>query len=258
MCPEFNIFGLTMPSYGVTIAIGMFIGFGLFIYFSYKTKMSVETAVDLILCLIFGGYACAKLLSVIVNLKLIIAGSITLWQALSGSVVYGGIIGTFITCAIYCKIKKVDYWAYADFALSCASITQGIGRLGCLFTGCCYGMEYNGIGAISFTNSLYAPNGVQLFPSQIISSVFMLSYGIIALCMYNKYKHKKGFIATNYFFVYGIGRFVIEFFRGDAARGFVLGLSTSQFISIFFVAVGIFLKIYLSKQTKELDNKKGT
>ena len=247
MLPTFNLFGFTLQSYGITIAIGMLIGFGLFLYVAHKNKMNIDVAIDLILCLIFGGFAGAKLLGIIVNLKSIIDGTLTFMQALSVTVVYGGIIGTLITCGVYCKVKKVDYWAYADFALSCASITQGIGRLGCLFAGCCYGMQYNGFGAITFDHSPFAPNGVSLFPSQIVSSIFMIAYGIIALIYFSKKKHKVGEIGTNYFLIYGIARFVIEFFRGDAERGFILGLSTSQFISLFFVAVGVLLKLYLRK-----------
>lgn len=47
-------------------------------------------------------------------------------------------------------------------------------------------------------------------------------------------KHKKadGQVAACYLIFYSIGRFVIEFFRGDIERGSVGVLSTSQFISI--------------------------
>ena len=49
-------------------------------------------------------------------------------------------------------------------------------------------------------------------------------------------KHKKadGQVAACYLIFYSIGRFVIEFFRGDIERGSVGVLSTSQFISIFY------------------------
>ncbi len=38
--------------------------------------------------------------------------------------------------------------------------------------------------------------------------------------------------------LYSIGRFILEFYRGDLIRGNVGALSTSQFISIFTVAAG--------------------
>ena len=49
---------------------------------------------------------------------------------------------------------------------------------------------------------------------------------------------------------YSIGRFVIEFFRGDIERGSVGVLSTSQFISIFTTVAGIILLLTVVKETK--------
>jgi phosphatidylglycerol:prolipoprotein diacylglycerol transferase len=247
MYPEINIFGLHVHSYGLMIAIGICIGFGLCLYYAPRHNLSRDRYMDLMICLLLGGFGGAKLLGLIVNLGQVLDGTITLWQALSVTVVYGGIVGGMIVCGTYCLITKTDFWSYADLALPCAAITHGIGRIGCFLAGCCYGMEYNGFGAVVFSNSIYAPNGVSLFPSQIVSSVFLITYGIIALILCNRKKHKRGDFATTYFIVYGLARTIIEFFRGDAERGFVFALSTSQFISIFFVAVGICLKIYLAK-----------
>lgn len=42
---------------------------------------------------------------------------------------------------------------------------------------------------------------------------------------------------------YSVGRFILEFFRGDLIRGNVGRLSTSQFISIFICIVGIVMVI---------------
>jgi phosphatidylglycerol:prolipoprotein diacylglycerol transferase len=49
---------------------------------------------------------------------------------------------------------------------------------------------------------------------------------------------------------YGVARFVIEFFRGDPDRGFVLGgaLSTSQAIAAVMVPVGIAILVWAHKR----------
>ena len=109
--------------------------------------------------------------------------------------------------------------------------------------GCCYGIEYSGFGAITFTNSPFDPNNIPLFPSQIVSSLFMLIFGIILLVWCNKHKHKPGDIGTTYILVYGLARSFIENYRGDLERGFILGMSTSQFICIFLFFTGLVLKI---------------
>jgi phosphatidylglycerol:prolipoprotein diacylglycerol transferase len=50
-----------------------------------------------------------------------------------------------------------------------------------------------------------------------------------------------------YTLLYGISRFIIEFFRGDE-RGSLLGLSTSQFISVMLVALSVIMMIRLARR----------
>ena len=56
--------------------------------------------------------------------------------------------------------------------------------------------------------------------------------------------------------LYSIGRFSLEFFRGDLERGNVGTFSTSQFISIFTLAAGIILLVIRSK-AKGITEKSG-
>ena len=44
-----------------------------------------------------------------------------------------------------------------------------------------------------------------------------------------------------YLICYAVMRFVLEFFRYDYVRGFLLGISTSQWISIILIPIGILL-----------------
>ena len=61
----------------------------------------------------------------------------------------------------------------------------------------------------------------------------------------------KGQLAGCYLVFYSIGRFVLEFFRGDLIRGNVGSLSTSQFISIFICAVGLAMVFGLPRLQKK-------
>jgi phosphatidylglycerol:prolipoprotein diacylglycerol transferase len=47
-----------------------------------------------------------------------------------------------------------------------------------------------------------------------------------------------------YLMLYAVGRFVLEYFRGDEARGFIIGdyLSNSQFIAL--ILLGVTLWVY--------------
>ena len=51
--------------------------------------------------------------------------------------------------------------------------------------------------------------------------------------------------------LYGVGRFLLEWTRGDAVRGFVFGgaLSTSQLISAALIIIGTGLHIWISRRS---------
>ena len=92
-----------------------------------------------------------------------------------------------------------------------------------------------------------APNGVALFPSQLVSSGLDFLHFFL-LCFLARRNDRPGRIGAFYLLFYSIGRFCIEFFRGDLERGQVGGLSTSQFISLFTAAAGLVFLILLSRK----------
>ena len=85
-----------------------------------------------------------------------------------------------------------------------------------------------------------------MIPTQLISSAGM--FLIAGLLFWYAYHAKKsGQVGAAYMVLYSIGRFGVEFLRGDLERGSIGALSTSQFISIFIVVIGIGLWIWRGK-----------
>ena len=78
--------------------------------------------------------------------------------------------------------------------------------------------------------------------------------GAVTLHIGSEIKKADGQVAACYLIFYSIGRFVIEFFRGDIERGSVGVLSTSQFISIFTTVAGIILLLTVVKKQKQEAN----
>ena len=143
---------------------------------------------------------------------------------------------------LYCRWKKLETWKYFDLGLASVALAQGFGRIGCFLAGCCYGAETSGPLAVVFPDTCqYAPPGVPLVPTQLISSAldFLLFFFLI---LYDrKWKKRDGEVTAWYLILYSAGRFILEFWRGDAIRGAVGPLSTSQFIGIFTFLAGIIL-----------------
>jgi phosphatidylglycerol:prolipoprotein diacylglycerol transferase len=94
--------------------------------------------------------------------------------------------------------------------------------------------------------SLAAPAGVPLLAVPVIEAAFLAALAAVCLTALARTK-KDGISAVMYLLLYPVIRFTIEFFRGDAARGAVGLLSTSQIISLGVFAAGVILLVRIVK-----------
>ncbi|HIQ99696.1 MAG TPA: prolipoprotein diacylglyceryl transferase [Candidatus Scybalocola faecavium] len=246
----FTIGNITVHGYGLMIGIGIIAAYLMTEHLAKKKAMDPDPVFSLLIFGVLGGIAGAKILYWITIFDEIIRDPAILWHSLTdGFVVYGGIIGGILAGYAVCRIKKISFWDYLDCATPSIALAQGFGRIGCFLAGCCYGMETDSWCAITFTNSQFAPNHVPLVPTQIFSSVFDFAHFVLLYVITRRSK-VPGFTSSLYLIIYGVGRFVIEFFRGDLIRGSVGALSTSQFISIFIVAFGVVLMVKKLRDSK--------
>lgn len=244
----FSIGGFTVHGYGLMIAIGVLTA--LFVGEARAKKRGMNSDVLYVmtsLCVLFG-FMCSKLLFCIVEFPAFVRDPLALLTS-NGFVVYGGILGGILTAYLYCRFKKLNFPAYFDLMLPSVALAQGFGRIGCFLAGCCYGRETKCPLGIAFTHSGFAPNGVKLIPTQLISSAGMFLIAGVLL-FYARKKRRAGRVGALYLILYSIGRFFIEFLRNDY-RGEVGFLSTSQFISVFLLAAGILLFVGRKKKKEQ-------
>lgn len=213
-----------------------------------------EKVFGLTIWAVVGGILGSKLLFYTTQYQEILRDPSFLVRTLTdGFVIYGAIIGGIAGVFLFCKKNRVSFLGYFDLAVPSVALAQGFGRLGCLLAGCCYGQETESAFHIVFKNSAYAPNNVPLIPTQIFSSILdFLHYGLLLLFV-KKWRKGEGQVSGLYLICYSIGRFILEFFRGDLERGNVGVLSTSQFIAIFMFLFGLALFFWFGKgkQAKE-------
>lgn len=246
----FHIGPLTIYGYGFMIAVGVLAAWLVAAHRAKKQKLSEDHVFYLVICCVIGGILGAKLLFWITEFGEIIQDPSVILDTLSdGFVVYGGIIGGIFAGWLYCRIRRIEFLRYFDLVMPSVALAQGFGRIGCLLAGCCYGKETVSMISITFLNSDFAPNGVSLIPTQIYSSILDFLHFFLLLFLAKRVK-KLGIIAGCYLIFYSIGRFVLEFYRGDFVRGSVGILSTSQFISIFMAAAGAALLLIFAKKTE--------
>ncbi len=243
----FSIGPLTVYSYGLLIAIGVIVGYQIVQVRAKRLNIDITYLDHLALWILGFGFIGAKVLYWLTQVDAIIQNPSIMFNITDGYVVYGGIIGGIIGGYFGCKRKNLNFLEFLDLVVPSVAIAQAFGRIGCFMAGCCYGMEIHGPLGVVFPTGSLAPSGVSLLPTQLISSVFDFALFFI-LIFYAKRKKANGQVGVLYLMLYSIGRFIIEFFRGDLIRGSVGTLSTSQFISIFMFLFAIGLFIYLHKK----------
>lgn len=266
-----TIGGVTIHGYGLMIAIGFILAIFVAEFRAKKYKLRDESVIDIALIAGIGGFVGAKLLFVIVEFKAFLEAPLEVLGS-SGFVVYGGIIFGVLFNLIYCKVKKLNFGEYFDLVMPEIALAQGFGRLGCFLAGCCYGeVTTSRFGVVFPESSGFAPAGVRLVPTQLMSACGdFLNMALLMFIAYkfgytawknlkNKDVGKKHLLAGDvgliYFITYGVGRFIIEFFRGDV-RGSIGVLSTSQFISVIAVVLGVVLLVINHKFVGEFYDKK--
>lgn len=248
MLNDIHIGPITIHMYGLMIAIGVCLAVVVASYRAKKQDLDENVIFDLLFCAVIGGFLGTRILYYLTVIPEIVVNPSILWNFSEGYVVYGGVIGGILVSFLYCKWKKLPFLKYFDLVMPEVVMAQGIGRIGCFFAGCCYGRETTLPIGITYTHSDFAPNNVSLLPTQLISCVGDLCIFAILL-WYSKRKKADGCVGAMYLIVYSIGRFCIEFLRNDE-RGTVGVLSTSQFISVGTLLLGIVLYLVMRKWAK--------
>ncbi len=237
MLPTFEVFGIAIPMFGVMMMCGMLAAFILLTYTRKFIRFTEDQLISAALWSILLGFLGAKLLFWIVEIDNILADPYYLIETLrSGFVFYGSLIGGVIGLWIYAARKKLPFLAFVDLFVPSLVLGQAFGRIGCFFAGCCYGSPSNCAIAVTYPPGGGAPADVALLPTQLMESAFLFLLTVALVLILKKHK-PFGSVTGWYLVLYGVWRFIIEFFRSDE-RGAVGALSTSQFIGIFIVLAG--------------------
>lgn len=155
-----------------------------------------------------------------------------------GLAIYGGVIGGALGVMLYCLIHKKNFFAVADIAAPSLILGQAIGRIGCFFAGCCYGIEVTNDAHMWFPLSTQI-NGVWHYSTFFYESFWnFLVFAALMLVLYlGKNIKEYGVVMALYFILYGIGRAWIEALRGDSL--YLGAIKVSQLLSILLIIAGV-------------------
>ncbi|MEA3328671.1 MAG: prolipoprotein diacylglyceryl transferase [Candidatus Omnitrophota bacterium] len=235
----FKIGPVNIYSYGVMVALGAIVAVYLAQQQAKKEGFKAEIIVDLGIYLLISGILGARLLYILTNIRQYLVNPVEIVMLHHGGlVVYGGIILAGFTGVLFLKRGKLPVLKIIDIVIPYLALGQAIGRIGCLLNGCCYGRPTDLAWGIYFPGTSLA-----LHPTQIYFCLNALAVFLI-LNIVQKTKRFNGQTFISYFLIYPVGRFFIEFLRGDSPCIIFDMFTLSQLISavVFFTALILYAK----------------
>ncbi|WP_457626421.1 prolipoprotein diacylglyceryl transferase [Persephonella sp.] len=244
----------TVHTYGVLVALGLIVSYITALYFGKKEGIDSKKIDNLFTFTIIGGIVGARIAYVIEHKDQFNSAIdyIAVWKG--GIDWFGGFVGGAVVLLYLIYRYKIPVLKIGDIAGISVVIGHGIGRIGCTCAGCCYGKPvppdspFKDL-AIVFPKHEHtsAPSGIPLYPTQPAEAVGnFLIFGIL-FYIYRKKKFD-GEILSLYLVLYGIERFLLEFWRGVTPPIPALGITWNQIVSIGMVVAGVLIFLYGMKR----------
>ena len=251
---NFQIFGI--PAYFFCAFTGFVVTTSVYIVLMSSKRYDISQSMKILMFSLLGLALGAKIFGFLTGIYRNIGNGekVTLETMLdTGIVFYGGLFGLLIVYMLCLHSKRCCLDKYAvDVLAVCIPLFHSIARIGCFFSGCCFGKIYEGVLSINYITIINGNIDENMrFPIQLIEALFEFLLFLYLLNSLNSDIWKEKKILISYLIFYSIFRFMFEYLRGDIRRGLIYGISFSQCISVFiWMNLGfLYLRQYtISKQ----------
>jgi prolipoprotein diacylglyceryltransferase len=165
-----------------------------------------------------------------------------------GRAAYGGLLFAIGAAALYLHRARQPLAPFFDRVAIGVGLTFALVRTGCFLAGCDYGLPTahgwgvrfppGSLAALDHARRGFVPRGapsLPVHPTELYeAAVGLLAAALSAVSVARGRRDGRAF--ATFLGIYAVGRFAIEFLRGDPDRGQALGLSTAQWVSVGIVA----------------------
>jgi phosphatidylglycerol:prolipoprotein diacylglycerol transferase len=172
--------------------------------------------------------------------------------------VIGGLVLATLGSISYLWLKKQPFLEIADTIIPSVALGIFLTRIGCFLNGCCFGRPGDSPFCMVFPTDTPAgftfPNQT-IIPTQLYSSLYGLIIFLTLLFLEKKFHSYNGFTFYLFFILYGLARFIIDFFRYyESSMIFIqigsLAISVNQVMSLLFAILFSFLLLYFKFKSK--------
>lgn len=244
----FRIGGFEVYGYGVLYALGVALGILGARQLLLREGVANDTTWDLALALIVGVVGGARLEYVRSHLG---AFADAPWRVFAlrdgGLVFYGGFVGAVVAVLAMARWRKVPSLRVFDAFVAYLPFGHALGRVGCVFAGCCWGAPTDLPWGLSYPAG-HESGGVPTHPVQLYEAAFNVVLGGTLLRLHARRRYDGQVLAT-FLLTYPVFRAFNETLRGDLVRGFVAGAVTNaQATSLVLVLAGLAVGWFARRQ----------
>ena len=254
---KFNILGLDIYMYSLTLLVSFLLGIYLFTKEIKKHNIDSKKITDFLFLLIIFSIIGARIYYVLFTLDYYLQNPIEIIMINHGGLaIYGGVLAG-LGYTIYFSLKnKINILRMTDTLVVSLIIGQAIGRWGNFFNQEAYGV----VTTLEHLQSMFIPSfvidnmyilGEYRIPTFYYESMLNLIGFITIIIIRYKFKNKLnlGMLSSFYLIYYGIVRTIVEGMRTDSL--WFLGFRVSQVLSVLLVILGIVLFIISKLKIKE-------
>ncbi|MGB7284739.1 MAG: prolipoprotein diacylglyceryl transferase [Candidatus Acidiferrum sp.] len=243
MLPYVHLGSLTLPTYGLLLATAVLCSAWLAVSRAPRYGFEKKFAIHVTAYAVFAAVLGCRLGDLAIHPALYWHSPEAFFHS-GGTFLFGFLAATLVVTGFAIRYR-LSGWSMGDCGAPAFALGIAIGRLGCFAAGCDYGKPSHLPWSVTFSNPVAAqlggvPLGIPLHPSQLYESFY--EFGVFLLLMFLSRKARRpGTIIWIFTICYSIGRFFLEFLRGDLDRGFWGPLSTSQWLCAFLIVLLLLL-----------------
>ncbi|MFX0194741.1 MAG: prolipoprotein diacylglyceryl transferase [Candidatus Hodarchaeota archaeon] len=251
---ESTIFGTSffVPDYLLLHTVAILVGIHLALSAAERQRLDLGKVVLVLAMTLLVVFIGARLYLIIESLDNLSHTTISLSTFLhGGSASFGAYLGLILGAYIGASFFRLPKREFLDCLAPSVALGIVLGRIGCFLSGCCFGKPTDVIWAVRFpvgSYSYYAQlqtgliehhqSPLPVHPTQLYEALYTSLVFLILIMYRGKTPKQPGKLFALLFILYPMGRFIIEFFRGDD-RAFVYFLSLPQVLSVVAVVLAI-------------------
>lgn len=242
----------SLYSYGAMIALGASLGVA---YLAIRGKrelgLTFDQANSLFLYIFIAAFVGGKFFLLFEDSSYLQRPS--RWLAGRGFVFYGSFLFAIPTMLWFFRKHKLPTYAMLDIMAITTCLVHMMGRIGCFLAGCCHGKVTDSWFSVVYTDAACSaqPLNTPLYPTQLMEAFYIFLVMLVLFYLRSR-RAFYGQLFLLYLILYGIGRFLLEYWRGDEARGYVIQdyVSNAQTVALCIVLVVMVIYRRLSQRNK--------